>query len=152
MSSTRVSRRIRAPRETVYRALVDADAIALWRVPDGMTAFVHEFDAREGGSFRVSLTYESTTGTGKTTPNTDTYHGHFQRLAPDRQVVELIEFETADPYLRGEMTTTTTLTDVDGGTEITIEHQGIPPGVSPDDNELGTRMSLDKLARLVEQA
>jgi uncharacterized protein YndB with AHSA1/START domain len=66
-----------APRAVFYRALIDARAVAKWKVPTGMTSHVHEFDAREGGLFRVSLTYDEPTGTGKTTEHTDTYHGHF---------------------------------------------------------------------------
>lgn len=150
MYSTRVSRRIAAPRAAVYRALIDPAAVARWRVPDGMSSEVHEFDAREGGKFRVSLTYDAPTGTGKSAAHTDTYHGHFARLVPDEQVVEVFEFETADPGLGGEMTMTTTLTDVDGGTEVRIVHDGIPDRVPPADNETGTRMALDHLARLVE--
>ena len=115
-----------------------------------MTCAVHEFDPREGGSFRISLTYRGPTGTGKTTAHTDTYHGHFARLVPDEQVVEVIEFETTDPALRGEMTMTTTLTDADDGTDVLVVHEGIPRGVSVTDNELGTRMALDNLAALVE--
>ena len=72
MYSTRITGHVRAPRSAVYRALVDADAIATWRVPDGMTSHVHEFEAREGGSFRVSLTYDMPTDTGKSTEHTDT--------------------------------------------------------------------------------
>lgn len=151
MSSTRVARRIRATREVVYRALVDAGAIASWRAPDGMTCVVHELDAREGGFFRVSLSYEVGTRKGKTTSGTDTYHGHFARLVPNEQVVEVLEFETADPNLVGGMTMTTTLVEVDGGTEVFVAHEGIPPGVSVTDNDAGTRMALDKLAALVEQ-
>jgi uncharacterized protein YndB with AHSA1/START domain len=115
-----------------------------------MTCVVHELDAREGGSFRVSLTYDEPTATGKTTAHTDTYRGHFARLVPDEQVVEVLEFETTDADLRGEMTMTTTLVDVDGGTDVIVAHQGIPNGVSAADNELGTRMALDSLAALVE--
>jgi uncharacterized protein YndB with AHSA1/START domain len=136
----------------VYRALVDADAIANWRAPVGMTALVHQFDAREGGSFRVSLTYDAATEAGKTSARTDTYRGRFAKLVPDEQVVEVLEFETADPELRGEMTITTTLSDADGGTDVLVLHEGIPPGVSVGDNELGTRMSLDKLAALLESS
>src|SRR5881396_3894085 len=109
MSSTRISRRINAPRATVYRALLDAHAVAAWMVPNGMTSRVHEFDAREGGVFRISLTYDAPTGIGKTSAHTDTYHGRFVKLVVDEQVVEVVEFETADPALRGEMTITITL-------------------------------------------
>jgi uncharacterized protein YndB with AHSA1/START domain len=134
----------------VFRALLDARAVAKWKVPDGMTCQVHSFDAREGGSFRISLTYDAPTETGKTTAHTDTYHGRFVRLIPDEQVVEVDEFETTDPALRGEMTITITLTDADGGTELVAVHDGLPGGVSPADNETGWHMALAKLAALVE--
>ena len=99
MSSTRISRHIKAPRAKVYRALIDARAVAKWKVPTGLTSHVHAFDASEGGLFRVSLTYDAPTGTGKTTARTDTYHGHFAKLVTDEQVVEVVEFETTDPAL-----------------------------------------------------
>jgi uncharacterized protein YndB with AHSA1/START domain len=150
VSSTRVVRHIQAPRAAVYRALLDARSIEAWRVPAGMTCVVHELDARDGGSFRVSLTYDGPTATGKTTAHTDTYRGHFARLVPDEQVVEVLEFETTNADLRGEMTMTTTLVDADGGTDAVVVHEGIPDGVSAADNEIGTRMALDKLAALVE--
>lgn len=115
-----------------------------------MTSRVHVFEAREGGSFRISLTYDVSTGTGKTTVNTDTYHGRFVQLVPDERVVEVMEFETTDPEMRGEMTVTYTLTDAEGGTDLLAVHDNLPPGVSPADNETGWRMALDKLAALVE--
>ena len=141
---------MKAPRPVVYRALLDADAVAKWRVPEGMTSQVHEFEAREGGSFRVSLTYDAPDRTGKSTSHTDTYHGHFAKLVPDEQVVEVFEFETADPALAGTMTMTTTLVDDDGGTDVLVVHDGIPDSVPAADNETGTRMALANLARLVE--
>jgi uncharacterized protein YndB with AHSA1/START domain len=118
MASTRLIQRVNAPRRQVYRALLDSCAIATWMVPNGMTSHVHLFDAHEGGSFRVSLTYDSPTGTGKTSPNTDTYHGRFVKLVPNQQLVEVIEFETADLAMRGEMMVTFTLTDADNGTDV----------------------------------
>ncbi|MFE0103487.1 SRPBCC domain-containing protein [Streptomyces sp. NPDC059009] len=154
MYSTRISRRVNAPRTAVYRALVDAEAIVKWRVPSGMSSQVHEFDARAGGAFRISLTYDAPGETGKSAPHTDTYHGRFAELVPDERVVEVMEFETDDPAMRGTMTMTTTLTDVDidgdGGTEVVIVHEGIPDAIAPADNETGTRMALDNLAALVE--
>ena len=150
MTSTRVSRHINAPRAQVYRALLDARAIATWKVPAGMTCHVHAFDAREGGSFRISLTYDAPTGTGKTTAHTDTYHGRFVKLVTNEQVVEAVEFETTDPALRGEMTITTTLADADGGTDVLAVHDGLPPGLSTADNEAGWRQALAKLAAWVE--
>lgn len=150
MSSTRVSRHVKAPRADVYRALLDAHAVAKWMVPTGMTSHVHEFDARGGGSFRISLTYNKPTGTGKTTANTDTFHGCFVKLVRNKQVVEEVEFETTDPTLRGKSVITITLTDADGGTNILAVHDRLPRGLSPADNETGWRMSLAKLAALVE--
>src|SRR4051812_10283612 len=92
MSSTCHSRRIRAPRTSVYRALLDVRAVEQWKVPSGMTSQVHEFDAREGGSIRISLTYEAPDRAGKTMAHTDTYRGRFVKLAPNEQVVEIDEF------------------------------------------------------------
>lgn len=151
MSSTRITRRVNAPRAKVYRAFLDAHAVAAWMVPDGMTSHVHQFEAREGGAFRISLTYDTPTGTGKTSAHTDTYHGRFVTLVPNERIVEVVEFETSDPAMQGEMTMTITLTEVDGGTELAAVHDRLPPGVAPADNETGWRMSLGKLAALVER-
>jgi uncharacterized protein YndB with AHSA1/START domain len=146
-----VHRRIAAPRGTVYRLLIDPDAVVKWRVPDGMTAHVHTFEAREGGTLRVSLTYDAPTGMGKTAAHTDTYQGRFLRLVPNEMVVEEDEFETNDSGLRGKMVSTITLADSpDGGTEVTGVHEHLPPGVSAEDNETGWRMALAKLAGLAE--
>src|SRR6266545_3554754 len=121
MSSTRISRHVNAPRAIVYRALLDARAVATWMVP-----------------------------TGKTTAHTDTFHGRFVKLVQNEQVVEVVEFETTDPAMRGEMTITYSLVDTDGGTDIYAVHDGLPLGLSPVDNETGWQMSLAKLAALVE--
>jgi uncharacterized protein YndB with AHSA1/START domain len=152
MGTTRLTKHIQAPRSRVYQALLDAATVQRWQVPDSMTSHVHAFDAREGGEFRVSLTYNAPTGTGKTTAHTDTYHGRFTRLVPDTEVVQVVEFETADPALGGEMTVTYTLADAgDGGTLLTGTHENLPSGVRPEDNELGWCQSIGKLARLVEE-
>ena len=151
MGTTRIRRRISAPREVVYRALLDPRAVAAWRVPSGMTAEVHAFDPREGGSIRVSLTYAEPAGAGKTSAHTDTYHGRFVELAQDERIVEVDEFETDDPALRGEMTITISLADADGGTDIVAVHEGLPAGLSPADNETGWREALARLAALVER-
>jgi uncharacterized protein YndB with AHSA1/START domain len=147
---TRISRHIAAAPAQVYRAMLDAEAVASWKVPTGMRSEVHEFDAREGGSFRVSLTYDDTDRGGKTSAHTDTYHGRFLRLVPDEQVVEELEFETADPALQGKMTITVTLAEAGGGTDLLAVHDGLPPGVPIADNEEGWTISLAKLAALVE--
>jgi uncharacterized protein YndB with AHSA1/START domain len=150
VSATRLSRHIRAPRSTLYRALLDPGAVQRWMVPDGMTSHVHAFDAREGGTFRISLTYDQPTAAGKTNARTDSFHGRFVRLVPDAEVVQIVEFESDDPAMQGEMTITYTLTEADGGTELVGLHENLPAGVAPADNELGWSMSIDKLADLVE--
>jgi uncharacterized protein YndB with AHSA1/START domain len=152
MTSTRISRHLRAPRPVVYRVLLDPGAVARWRVPAGMTSRVHWLDAREGGTFRVSLTYDAADRSGKTAAGTDTYRGRFVKLVADELIVEALAFETDDPMMKGEMTITVTLADADGGTDLHAVHDGLPPGVSATDNETGWRMALDKLAALVEES
>lgn len=115
-----------------------------------MTSHVHAFNAHEGGSFRIALTYDAPSEVGKSSSHTDTYHGHFVRLVPDEQVVESFEFETSEAKLRGTMTMTTTLTDADGGTDVRLVHEVIPDGVPAADNEAGARSALANLAKLVE--
>jgi uncharacterized protein YndB with AHSA1/START domain len=153
MTTTRVHQHVAAPRALVYRLLLDPAAIALWKVPDGMTAHVHSLEAREGGTMRVSLTYAAPTSAGKSDAHTDTYVGRFVRLVPDEQVVEADEFETDDPTLRGEMISTIALVDAPaGGTDVVGTHEHLPSGVSAADNETGWRMALAKLAALAEGA
>lgn len=152
--ATRVSRHLAAPRSVVWAALVEAEAIARWRVPRGMDCVVHQLDAWEGGRLRVSLTYRSPDRHGKTQDHTDTYDGIFVRLVPGRLLVEMDRFETDDPRFQGPMTITITLADADaaggGGTELVAVHAGLPDGVSETDNEVGWHEALDRLAELVE--
>jgi uncharacterized protein YndB with AHSA1/START domain len=129
--------------------LIDPAAVRQWKVPDGMTSQIHEFDPREGGRIRISLTYVDAAASRKTRAHTDTYHGRFVRLVPDAEVVEVDEFETDDPALQGEMTSRITLQNADGGTDLVAVHHGLPRGLAPEDNETGWRLSLDKLAALL---
>ncbi len=152
MYSQTANQLVRAPRSAVYAALLDPRATETWRVPDDMVARVAEWEPVEGGRFRVSLTYRAEDRTGKTEGATDTYAGEFTKLVPDEQVVERIEFETDDPDLRGAMTMTWTLSEVEGGTQVDLLHEGLPDVVPPEDNATGTRMSLTKLAAYVEGA
>lgn len=119
-------------------------------VPAGMTSNVHSFDPREGGTFRISLTYDAPTTAGKTSAQTDTFHGRFVTLLPDQRVVQTVEFESDDPAMCGEMTITYLLAEVAGGTHLTGQHDNLPAGLSAADNDLGWRMAMDKLAELVE--
>ena len=150
-ATTKVSRIIRATRSAVYKACLDPEAIAAWRVPDNMKAQVHAFDAREGGTHRMSLTYQDPQQSpgGKTSEDTDTFQGRFVELVPDEKIVEVIAFESRDSGFAGEMKMTTLLADADGGTEVTMLCQDLPPGIRPEDNEEGTRQALHKLAGLL---
>jgi len=146
VSSTCVTRRLAASRADVYRALVDADAMAQWKFPQGMTCAIE----RTAEGLRVSLTYEDDRA-GKSAARTDTYRSRFVHLVPDEQVVEVDEFETDDPALLGEMTITWSLADAPGGgTELVARHEDLPAGVAPEDNRLGFEQSLERLAALVE--
>ena len=147
-----MSRVVAAPRSRVYAALLDPVAVQRWMVPDDMTSEVHRFEAREGGTFAITLTYAEETSTGKTTEHADSFHGRFVRLVPDTEVVQAVAFDTDDPDVRGEMTITSRLEDVPGGTLVTGLHADLPPGVSAAENEVGWTMSLRKLAALVEGA
>jgi len=152
VTSTRIRRLIKAPRPRVYQALIDPTAVVRWKVPAGMRCHVHEFEPREGGVLRLSLTYDATDRVGKTQGRTDTYHGRFVRLVPHELVVEADEFETTDPALRGEMIITISLYDADGGTELVAVHDQLPEGISAADNEDGWRQALARLAELVESS
>ena len=151
MTTTRLTRTIRSSPEAVYRALIDPAAVQTWMVPDGMTSSIERFEAEVGGAFRISLTYDAPTTAGKSDDRTDTFEGRFVELDPGRRVVQVVEFETDDPSIQGEMTITYALRAIDGGTELVGLHENLPPGVSPEDNELGWSMSFDKLASLVER-
>jgi uncharacterized protein YndB with AHSA1/START domain len=151
-ASTRTSRVIKASREALYRAFTDPKALAAWLSPGEMTGKVHEFDGRVGGGYRMSLFYPSSEqlDRGKTSEREDRYTARFVELTPPTRIVQAITFESADPAFAGEMTMAVTLEERDGGTEVTIVFENIPPGIRPEDNDAGTRSSLEKLARYVE--
>jgi uncharacterized protein YndB with AHSA1/START domain len=117
-----------------------------------MKGHVHAFEAREGGAFRISLTYlePDHSPRGKTLDHTDVVQGRFLELILDERIVQLIEFESKDPAFAGPMTMTWTLADVPGGTEVTILCQNEPEGIRPDDHVTGMRSTLENLAAFTE--
>ena len=147
-----VSRIIRASREAVYRACLDPGALVRWRVPDTMTGRLDFFEAREGGSYRMCLTYQDRGHSpgGKTSEDTDVFVGRFIELIACERIVELVEFESSDARFSGEMKITTRLAEVAAGTEVAMIFEGLPAGIRAEDNESGTRQSLRKLAALLE--
>ena len=149
-STTRVSRIIHAPRRAVYAALVDADAVAAWLPPEGMSGAIEAFEPRPGGRFRMTLTYDDPGNAGKTTANSDTVEGTFVDVMAGERVVQAVTFESPDPAFAGEMTLTIELADSSEGTQVTITCENIPAGIAPRDNEDGSRSSLAKLAAILE--
>ncbi len=148
-ASTRVSRLIKAPPDEVYGAFMDPAILVEWLPPGDMTGRIHAFDAREGGGYRMSLFYPETEAAsrGKTADREDRVSVRFVELAPARRIVEAVTFHTSDPALKGEMRLAVSFEEVAGGTEVAIECTNLPPGLRPEDNEAGSRESLDKLAR-----
>jgi uncharacterized protein YndB with AHSA1/START domain len=151
-ASTQTARVIKASRDAIYQAFTDPKLLAAWLVPGDMTGKVHEFDARIGGGYRMSLFYPSTEEEqrGKSAEREDRYTARFEELTPPCRIVQTITFDTTESAFSGEMTMVVTLEERDDGTEVTILFENIPSGIRPEDNEAGTRSSLEKLARLVE--
>ncbi len=111
------------------------------RVPDGMRSEVHEFDAREGGTFRISLHHTSRDAIGKTSSHTDTLSRPLRRAGTGRACGRSVGVrERRSRRTRREMTMTTTLSDSGHGTDVLIEHDGILEAVNPADNEAGIRV------------
>lgn len=151
--STSDSQFVKAPREVVYQAFLDPQAVAQWLAPDTMQATVDQWEPRAGGKIRMSLTYteQQDFGTGKSSDNTDTSEGRFIELVPNERIAQVFEFESDDPAFEGEMRMTWTLADADGGTNVTVLCEDIPAGIRLEDNKEGSQQTLKKLAAYVEQ-
>ncbi len=132
---------LRANPERIYRAFLDADAMAKWLPPYGFTCRVQHLDARVGGSFRMSFT-NFTTGNGHS------FGGDYLELLPNEKIRYTDKFD--DPNLPGEMQTTVSLKAVSSGTELSIVQEGIPAVIPTEMCYLGWQESLEQLARLVE--
>ncbi len=151
-SSTRNSKFIKASQEALYRAFTDPAALAVWLAPGEMTGEVHSFDLRVGGGYRMSLYYPSSEKAlrGKTSEREDRFTARFVELTPPRRIVQAITFDSADPAFSGEMIMEVTFEAENGGTRVTILFKNIPSGIRPEDNEAGTRSTLEKLTRYIE--
>jgi uncharacterized protein YndB with AHSA1/START domain len=117
-----------------------------------MSAEVHSFDCRVGGGYRMSLYYPSSEKAlrGKTSEREDRFTARFVELTPPTRIVQAITFDSSDPAFSGEMLMVVTFEAEGGGTRVSILFQDIPPGIRPEDNQAGTRSTLEKLARYVE--
>lgn len=132
---------LRATPDRVYRAFLDADALAKWLPPHGFTCKVHELDARVGGTYRMSFT-NFTSGKGHS------FGGEYLELVPHERLRWSDRFD--DPNLPGEMTVTVRLKPVSVGTDVQIVQEGLPDVIPPEACALGWQESLTLLAQLVE--
>ncbi|MDO8787907.1 MAG: SRPBCC family protein [Sulfuritalea sp.] len=132
---------LRAPPERVYRAFLDAEAMAKWLPPHGFTCKVHHIEAKIGGTYKMSFT-NFTTGNGHS------FGGEYRELVPSEKIRYTDKFD--DPNLPGEMQTTVTLKQVSCGTEVTIVQEGLPEVIPLEMCYLGWQDSLAQLADLVE--
>jgi uncharacterized protein YndB with AHSA1/START domain len=140
-NTVRLHRVLRASPEKVYRAFLDADALAKWLPPNGFTCKVHEMNAKVGGNFKMSFTNFST-------GNSHSFGGTYLELTPHEQIRYAEKFD--NPNLPGEMVTTITLKKVSCGTEVRIVQEGIPAAIPAEACYLGWQESLILLAKLVE--
>jgi len=152
-STTENAKDMKAGSETLYRAFTNPEALAVWLAPGEMTGKVHSFDLRVGGGYTMSLFYPAAEkqATGKTTEKEDRFTVRFTELNPNKKIVQAINFDAADPAFAGTMTMEITLKEIPGGTKVTILFTNIPPGIRPEDNEAGTKQSLEKLALYTEK-
>ncbi|HET8523176.1 MAG TPA: SRPBCC domain-containing protein [Thermomicrobiales bacterium] len=151
--STINTRLVHAPRARVYQAFINPDDLLAWLPPGEMTGRFHEFDARVGGGYRMSLFYPPAEQTfrGKTADNEDLVNVRFVELSPPRKLVETVIFDSPNPAFAGEMLLTVTLDEAPGGTNVTMRFENLPPGLRPEDNEAGAELSLGQLARYLQQ-
>ena len=140
-STVRLHRVLRAPPERIYRAFLDADAMAKWLPPHGFTGRVHHLKPEVGGTFRMSFT---NLGTGQS----HSFGGEYLELVPNVRIRHTDRFD--DPNLPGTMQVTVTLKEVSCGTELDIVQEGIPGVIPVEACHLGWQESLTLLAQLVE--
>ncbi len=139
-STIRLHRVIAAKPEKVFRAFIEADAVASWLPPYGFICTVHELEARVGGKHRMSFR-------NFTTGNSHSFGGEYLELIPGEKLVYTDRFD--DPNLPGEMTVTVELKAVSCGTEMTIVQDGVPDMIPPEGCYLGWQECLEKFAKLV---
>jgi uncharacterized protein YndB with AHSA1/START domain len=140
-STIRLHRVLRAAPERVYRAFLDADAMAKWLPPYGFTAKVHHLDAKVGGTHKMSFT-------NFTTGKSHSFGGRYVEMKPNELLRYTDKFD--DPNLPGEMQVTVTLKKVSCGTELTVAQEGVPDVIPPEACYLGWQESLAQLAHLVD--
>lgn len=139
--TVQLHRVIRTTPDRIYRAFLDADAMAKWLPPYGFTCKVQHMDAKVGGTFRMSFT-------NFTSGNSHAFGGEYLDLIPNERIRYSDKFD--DPNLPGEMVTTVTLKKVSCGTEFSVVQEGIPEVIPPEMCYLGWQESIEQLIKLVE--
>jgi len=146
------SRVIAAPRERVYAAFVDPDALGTWLPPKGMIGRFERFDVRPGGSYRMVLTYaDASTARGKATADSDIVEARFVDLVPGVRIVQEVDFVSDQPGYDGTMTMTWEVATVEAGTRVVIRADDVPEGISAADHAAGLASSLANLAAHLER-
>ena len=140
-NTVKLHRVLAAKPEKVYRAFLDAEAMAKWLPPNGFTCKVDHLDPKVGGTFQMAFK-NFTTGNGHS------FGGEYLELVPGQRIAYDASFD--DPHLPGTMKTTVTLTAVSCGTDITVVQEGVPEAIPPEMCYLGWQESLEQLARVVE--
>lgn len=141
MSTITLHRVFKAAPDKIYRAFIDADALAKWLPPRGFTCSVHHIDAKVGGTYKMSFTNFSNS-------KSHSFGGKYLELVPGRQLRYTDKFD--DPNLPGEMITSVTILVVSCGSDVSIVQENVPDAIPPELCYLGWQESLDQLAGLVE--
>lgn len=141
------SRLIEASPSVIYAAFAEPEALAQWLPPQNMAATMLHFDFREGGSYRMRLTYQGLeAGKGKTSDDADEVDVSLLKLVDGERIEQAITFESDDPAFSGVMRMTWTFEPAERGTQVTIRAEDVPQGIRPEDHEAGMNSTLDKLA------
>jgi uncharacterized protein YndB with AHSA1/START domain len=146
-----VSRIIRARAERIYQAFATSEALESWLPPEGMRGRVLSFAFRDGGGYRMRLTYnEPSLPSAKTTEDSDEVEVRFLRLAASRRIEQFVEFDSEKPEFAGSMKMTWSFEEVDEGTRVTVRCENVPEGIRPEDHQSGLTSTLDHLAKFTE--
>ena len=153
MRTDRASRLIAAPPAKVYGAFVDPDALVRWLPPAGMTGEILDFDARPGGGYTMTLTYDAPdhAAPGKTSEHGDRVAARFVELVPDKRIVQEAEFLSDDPAFAGTMRMIWSFARAGDATRVEIVCRDVPAGIRKQDHIAGLKSSLANLAVFVER-
>lgn len=147
----KASRTIHASPSVLYRAFEDPAAMESWLPPAGMTGHMEWFDFRDGGSYRMRLTYnDENHGSGKSSADSDEVEVGFVKLVKGRRVEQAVTFDSEDPRFSGVMRVIWTFTPAPSGTEVSVRCENVPEGISPEDHAAGLRSTLENLANFTE--